>query len=281
MRIHAFCMLIAMSAAMAAVSAVTPSPEVKALLDDLEPESSSSAAPSISIGKKPVAEAQPSAPALKPAAVVPVKSVATESVPAVSAAKPVPATVVVPLPQAKPAIVPAAPVVPPQPVTAVKPATNVADVTVAKPAKKLSGRESIITSERADYDRKDGVLLFDRHVHVDDEQYQMHADRVYVFLSGTNDVKRIVALGHVAITNEDKVATCAKATYTKSSSKVVMYGDDGQLARLHEESKKGGTVLGTKITFWLDSEQVEVEGSSMSLPGAALKGADAKSFLKK
>lgn len=271
MRIHAFCMLIALSAAVTAVSAATPSPEVKALLDDLEAEPSSPAATSISIGQKPVAETKPSAPALKPAAVVPVKPVV--------AADPV----------AVPVVTPAAAVVPPaKPVPAVsasvvspKPATNVADVTVSKPAKKLSGRESIITSERADYDRKDGVLLFDRHVHVDDEQYQMHADRVYVFLSGTNDVKRIVALGHVAITNEDKVATCAKATYTKATSKVVMYGDDGQLARLHEDSKKGGTVLGTKITFWLDSEQVEVEGSSMSLPGAALKGSDAKSFLKK
>ena len=279
MRICVFFALFAVLAAMMAVPAA-PSSEVKALLDDLESEPLSTPAAVKPAAKPvPVGNPKPSAPALKPAAIVPAaKPVAAQSVPAVAAAKPVPATVVVPLPQAKPAIVSAAPVV-----VAPKPAeTNVvADVTVAKPAKKLSGRESVITSERADYDRKDGVLLFDRHVHVDDEQYQMHADRVYVFLSGTNDVKRIVALGHVAITNEDKVATCAKATYTKATSKVVMYGDDANLARLHEESKKGGTVLGTKITFWLDSEQVEVEGSSMSLPGAALKGKDAKSLLKK
>lgn len=138
--------------------------------------------------------------------------------------------------------------------------------------REITGKEAVITAERTDYDRKEGVILFDRNVFVDDEQYQMHADRIFVFLEGTNDLKRIVALGNVAITNDDKTASCSRAVYVRSLGKIVMYGEEGRKAVLHEEGKKGGAVNGDRITFWLNSEQVEIEGSAVTLPGGALKG---------
>ena len=153
------------------------------------------------------------------------------------------------------------------------------DTTESKSKAKKPSRDAVITADRTDYDRKEGVILFDRNVHVDDEQYQMHADRLFVFLDGTNDLKRLVALGHVAITNEDKRAYCAKATYTKQMGRIVMYSDEATKAKLREESKKGSTVVGEKITFWLNSEQVEVEGPVITMPGAALQGGDAKKML--
>ena len=110
-------------------------------------------------------------------------------------------------------------------------------------------------------------MLFDRNVYVDDEQYQMHADRLFLFLDGTNDLKRLVAIGHVAITNEDKRAYCARATFNKKLGRVVMYSSDEITAQLHEEGKKGSDVKGEKITFWLDSEQVEVENPVITMPG--------------
>ena len=128
-------------------------------------------------------------------------------------------------------------------------------------------RDAIITADRTDYDRKEGVVLFDRNVHVDDSQYQMHADRLFLFLEGTNDLKRLVAIGHVAITNEDKRAYCARATFNKKLGRVVMYSSDEITAELREEGKKGSDVKGEKITFWLDSEQVEVENPVITMPG--------------
>ena len=128
-------------------------------------------------------------------------------------------------------------------------------------------RDAIITADRTDYDRKEGVVLFDRNVHVDDTQYQMHADRLFLFLEGTNDLKRLVAIGHVAITNEDKRAYCARATFNKKLGRVVMYSSDEITAELREEGKKGSDVKGEKITFWLDSEQVEVENPVITMPG--------------
>ena len=108
--------------------------------------------------------------------------------------------------------------------------------------KKQTGRDAVITAERTDYDRKEGVILFDRNVHVDDEQYQLHADRLFLFLDGTNDLKRLVALGNVSITNDDKNASCSRAVYVKKLSKIVMYGADSEPARLYQGGKKASTV---------------------------------------
>ena len=162
------------------------------------------------------------------------------------------------------------------------PATEPSDV-AETPEAAVSPRSVKITSERTDYDRKQGVIMFDKDVFVDDVEYQMHADQLYVFLDGTNDLKRIVAIGNVAITNDLRVGTCAKATYTKATSKIVMYGDGAEtLAKLSDNGKRKSEVEGRKITFWIDSEQVEVEGSTITLDTGALGGKDgAKKLLGK
>ncbi len=163
------------------------------------------------------------------------------------------------------------------------PATNETDV-VAVEKKGDKERKVKITSVRTDYDRREGVIMFDRNVFVDDPEYKLHADRVYVFLDGTNDLKRIVAIGNVAVTNELRSGTCAKATYSKATSKLVMYWDSetGKLARLEDNGKKRGELMGRKITFWTDTEQVEVEGSQITVDadGQDSAGAAKKFFGK-
>lgn len=140
-----------------------------------------------------------------------------------------------------------------------------------------------ITSERTDYDRREGVIMFDKNVFVDDAEYKMHSDQLYVFLDGTNELKRIVAIGNVSITNETRVGSCAKAAYTKSVGKVVMYGDSsGARAKLADYGKRKSEVEGRKITFWIDSEQVEVEGSTVTLDAGGYGGKEgAKKLLGK
>lgn len=157
--------------------------------------------------------------------------------------------------------------------------TPAAEPTVDKPSAAAAGalpRSVKITSERTDYDRKEGVIMFDRNVVVEDAEYQMHADQLYVFLDGTNDLKRIVAIGHVAIANGAREGSCAKASYSKDTGKIVMYGDGEKKtkARLVDNSKRRSEVEGTKITFWTDSEQVEVEGSTVTLDAGGLGGKD-------
>jgi lipopolysaccharide transport protein LptA len=124
-----------------------------------------------------------------------------------------------------------------------------------------------VTSERSTYLRKEGVLVFDGNVFVDDVEFKMHADEVTLFLGGTNELKRIVAIGNVAVTNELRSGTCAKATYNKALSRVVLYSDEskGVPARLNDNGKRKSQVEGRKITFWVDTEQVEVDGSVITV----------------
>ena len=160
-----------------------------------------------------------------------------------------------------------------------KPEVEAEEKKVEKKEKKAPPRDAIITADRTDYDRKEGVVLFDRNVYVDDEQYQMHTDRLFLFLDGTNDLKRLVAIGNVAITNENRRAYCARATFNKKLGRIVMYSSDEITASLREEGKKGSEVKGEKITFWIDSEQVEVENPVITMPGGL--GGGGKDGLKK
>jgi len=182
---------------------------------------------------------------------------------------------------------PAAPAGPEAPAEAAVPA-EAAPGAPAEPASddagaKAEGPRSVrITSGRTDYDRKEGVIMFDRDVFVDDAEYKLHSDQLYVFLDGTNELKRIVAIGNVCITNDTRVGTCAKAAYTKATSRIVMYGDDRAEARLAEIGKRKSEVKGRIIRFFLDSEQVEVEGSTVTLDAGAMGGKEgAKKLLKK
>ena len=184
------------------------------------------------------------------------------------------------------------------PVSADAPVTN-AEVQVEEPLqkkpkeKKLTGRPAKITSDTTVYNRKEGIASFEGHVHVDDEQYQMHADRVFLFFDvdkgsnstngvhrakGTNDVsraagdvRRVVAIGHVAMTNDAHRAYGAKATYSKKNGLVVLYSGDGITAEVRDESKAQPQIVrGKRIRFWIDSEQVEVDEADLT--GAAPSG---------
>ena len=162
--------------------------------------------------------------------------------------------------------------------TVVQTVTNVVTETADETGKRaLTGRPARITSKSTVYNRKEGIACFTGGVHVDDEQYQMHADKVYVFMEGTNDLRRIVALGNVALTNEMRRAYGAKATYSKPNGLVVLYSGNGIAAEVRDESKeKPQSVKGAKIRFWIDAEQVEVLEADISGPApSAAGGADA------
>ena len=174
-----------------------------------------------------------------------------------------------------------------------------------KEAKQLTGRPAKITSDSTIYNRKEGIASFVGHVHVDDEQYQMHADRVFLFFetekesgatnglsqaaNGTNgvhkaakkdpndmrraagDVRRVVAIGNVAMTNDAHRAYGAKATYSKKNGLVILYSGDGITAEVRDESKAQPQIVrGKRIRFWIDSEQVEVDEADLT--GAAPSG---------
>ena len=131
-----------------------------------------------------------------------------------------------------------------------------------------------IKADTTYYDRKEGMVAFKGHVHVDDSDYQMHTDVAYVFLTGSNTLDRIAAIGSVAMTNGTRRAYGEKLTYRRDSGLVVLHGGDVSPALVVDETPSGDrTVRGSKIRLWINSEQVEAADADISAPRAGAKQA--------
>lgn len=123
-----------------------------------------------------------------------------------------------------------------------------------------------ITSRAGDFDRAEGVAMFEGDVVVRyGDDYVMHADKIYVFLAGSNELSRIVAAGRVSITNETRVGTCSLATFRRRRSEIEMFWDGADKARLVDRGASASELEGARIKFWIDSEQVEVDDSQITL----------------
>ena len=124
-----------------------------------------------------------------------------------------------------------------------------------------------ITAGSTYYDRREGFVFFKGNVAVIDPQYQLHADRAFVYTGETNDLRKIVALGHVAITNETKRAYGAKASYFRESGMVVLHSGNGIVAEVRDVTPNGDRVVrGKKIKFWTGTRQVEVVEAEITAP---------------
>ena len=113
--------------------------------------------------------------------------------------------------------------------------------------------QTTITSDRLEFDYKEYVALFEGHVKVADPQFTLTADRMLVFFENTNDVSRVDAVGHVHMVSLDRKATCGKAVYTRNNGAIVLTLDP-------IVSKGDNSLRGQKITIWLGSSRVDVEG---------------------
>ncbi len=130
----------------------------------------------------------------------------------------------------------------------------------------VTNSTAYIVSRRCDFDREEGVVMFDKDVYIDYDGCQMTSDRLFAFISGTNEVTRVVAIGAVSVTNGARIGTCSMATYDKRRARIEMYGDGRNVsARLKDTRPDGGTLEGTKITFWTDTQEVEIENSRIDV----------------
>ena len=136
------------------------------------------------------------------------------------------------------------------------------------------GKTAKIMSSTTYYDRKEGFAYFSGGVSVDDAEYQLHADRAYVFMDGTNELRRIVALGNVAMTNGTKRAYGEKATYYRDPGMVVLHSGERGAAEVQDVADGGARIVrGKKIKFWTSSEQVEVVEAEITAPSGSGLGA--------
>lgn len=131
-----------------------------------------------------------------------------------------------------------------------------------------------ITAKRMEYDYKEAVALFDEDVVVTDPKFRMTSEKMIVFFQGTNEMKQLVVIGNVSISNENRTAVCEKAVYTKATGQIVMTGN-AVLQRAGQGD--AGKVTGDRITIWVDEERIEVyPGATLTLPGGSLNGGKGK-----
>lgn len=161
----------------------------------------------------------------------------------------------------EPAAAPVAPAVP-DPAAQSVPTNAPAVHAPAVKAKKKGGTPSLfsgsstnaiggmtITSDRMEFDYKEFVIAFDERVHVTDPQFALTADRVIVFLEGTNQMKRIWAIGHVEITQADRRATCGRAVYERATGQVVM-------TESPVVTRGADRFTGSELIVWVNDQRV-------------------------
>lgn len=133
-----------------------------------------------------------------------------------------------------------------------------------------NGGGMTITSDQLEFDYKDMVVAFDGHVHVTDPQFTMTSERMLVFLEGTNEIKRIVAVADVDIVQPpDRHATCDKAVYERGSGQVVMTGSPMLI-------RGADRVAGEVITVWLSDSRVVVKNGKMQIGSDTMKNRNLK-----
>ena len=130
----------------------------------------------------------------------------------------------------------------------------------AKPPEE-KGQHARITAVTSDFDRQAGVAMFEGDVVLRySSDYTLCADRLWAFLAGSNRLGRVVATGNVSITNETRVGTCEMAVYRRQRGEIEMFWNGtNALARLVENGDDASALEGTRIKFWIDTEQVEVD----------------------
>lgn len=118
-----------------------------------------------------------------------------------------------------------------------------------KPVQKaVAIRDTKITADHMEYNYKESVAILTDNVVVDDARFNLTADKLFVFLESANTLDRLLVIGNVKVTNEDRRAECDKAVYIKAEERLVLSGH----AKLQSVDKNGKprTVAGDKITIW-------------------------------
>jgi lipopolysaccharide transport protein LptA len=121
--------------------------------------------------------------------------------------------------------------------------------------------ETTITSRRLDFDYSKRTAVFEGNVVVTDVRVTIKADQMTALFSTNNQPEMITAVGNVVIEQEDRQATCERATYSVRSGLLVLTGKP--VVRRGEE-----LMSGSRIIFSRDDDKVKCEDAVLRIaPG--------------
>ncbi|AEA33535.1 lipopolysaccharide transport periplasmic protein LptA [Hippea maritima] len=107
-----------------------------------------------------------------------------------------------------------------------------------------------ITADKLTAFDKKGLYIFEGGVVATRGDVRLTSDKMEVYKDKkTGDIGKVVCIGHVVITKQDKKATGDKAIYTASDSKVVLIG--------HAKVVSGkNNITSDRIIYYLDRDYV-------------------------
>ncbi len=122
----------------------------------------------------------------------------------------------------------------------------------APPSTPTPDELTIITSDKLTYDAERQFIVFENNVVVRDPSLKMTADHMTVNLGEDQEVKSILAVGNVVLTQEDRQAWAQRASYDLDEGIIVLEGEPRVM--------RGRDLLaGDRITFWRDDQRMVCE----------------------
>lgn len=115
-----------------------------------------------------------------------------------------------------------------------------------------------ITSDQMEADNQKGTVVFKGNVVVKQDEGIIMSEVLTVYYNEKNEMEKIIAEGDVRINQNDRVGTCQLATYSLEDKSVVMENEP--------RIWRGGDVVeGEKITVFMDSDRMIVEGGAKAV----------------
>jgi lipopolysaccharide export system protein LptA len=115
----------------------------------------------------------------------------------------------------------------------------------------------VVTSKRMEAEKLGNTVTFVGDVVLKKEEMTLQADRLVVHYDPEQRIIREMdAVGHVVVTQEDRVAMGEKAVYYSNEEKIVLTGDPRIIEKENE-------LRGEKITLYMRENRSIVEGGKV------------------
>lgn len=134
------------------------------------------------------------------------------------------------------------------------------------------GKNLRLAGDSAAYSRTDGIVMFSGSVNLKETDKTIKCDKAYAFLEGTNDVRRVVAIGNVRFNDASRNGGCPRADYDRRKERLTLHSDLKNLAFIEELGANKWRLEGRQIKFWPKSEQVEVDNAVIYADTSSSKG---------